>query len=99
MVSLHGILAELGIENPAMHPEREPHHASQWVVDENFTPIEGRSYELAFGRIPFGGEHQHVIRRVRIDGPTPDHWFDLDVDKPLDRSLRVYPVKAFRLIA
>jgi hypothetical protein len=99
MATLHGILAELGIENPDMHPEREIHPASQWVVEQDFTPITGKSYELAYGHIPFGSESQKVIKRVRIDGPTPADWFDLDAQKPLDPGLHGYPVQAFRLIA
>lgn len=99
MATLHGILAELGIENPVMHPEREIHHASQWVVDEDFIPVIGKSYELAFGRIPFGGDDKHVIRRVRIDGMDAHDWFDLDRQQPMDDALRAYPVRAFRLLA
>jgi hypothetical protein len=96
MASLHGILAELGIENPLMHPEREPAHAHAWVVDEEFIPLIGNSYELAFGRIAFGGEDKPLIKRVRIDGPG--EWFDLDTQAPVDRVLLAQPVKAFRLL-
>lgn len=98
MASLHGILAELGIENPVMHPEREASHVSDWVLDLQFHPQTGHSYELAFGKVLFNGEHQPVVRRVRIDGPTPDQWFDLDEQAPLDRELQLSPVRAFREI-
>lgn len=95
MATLHGILAELGITSP----EREPQHASHWVVDEDFTPEPGKSYELAFGRIPFAGEYRQVLKQVRIDGPSRNDWFDLDEQTPLDLELHEYPVKAFRPLA
>jgi hypothetical protein len=97
MSTLHGILSELGIAPPETHPEREP-HAPQWIVNEKFTPIQGKTYELAYGKIHFAGEEKHVIKRVRITGPAPDSWFDLDAAKPLDKALQAHEVKAFRLI-
>lgn len=106
MATLHGILAELGIEHPTMHPEREAHHevspdidaAGGWIVDEEFAPVVGRTYQLAFGRIPFGGEHKPVLKSVRIDGATPDQWFDIDEERRLDQALHAFPVKAYRQI-
>lgn len=100
MATLHGILAELGIENPAMHPEREVSRdrKSKWIVDEIFLPVEGESYELAFGKLFFDGEHRHVIKRVRIAGSQAGDWFDLDEGKPLDKNLQTAAVKAFRRI-
>lgn len=95
MATLHGILAELGIENPTMHSERQPEEP-QWIVDKEFVPEAGKSYELAFGRIPFDKEQGPVLKRVRIDGPAPNGWIDLDAQKPLDRELLAYPVRAFR---
>jgi len=101
MATLHGVLAELGIEAPFMHPEREAHGAqehgrSQWVVDQAFTPAAGRSYEIAYGAIPYGGENRPVVKRVRIDGQSPDSWFDLDAGKPLDSELQHYAVRGYR---
>jgi hypothetical protein len=96
--TLHGILAELGIEPPSMHPERDATHAPEWTVNEKFMPTPGKTYELAFGKIHFAGEHKHVIKRVRITGPTPDDWIDLDEAKPLDKALQAHEVKAFRPI-
>lgn len=95
MATLHGILAELGIEPPILHPEREVRYA-QWITNEKFIPVEGRSYELAFGKIRYAGEERHVIKRVRIDGPAPGNWFDLDEGRPLDSDLHAFMVKAFR---
>jgi hypothetical protein len=99
MSTLHGLLAELGIEDPAMHPEREAPHQHKWIVHEKFLPVEGKSYELAFGKILFAGELKHVVKRIRIAGPTPDGWIDLDAAKPLDKALQACEVKAFRPIA
>jgi len=96
MSILHGIFSELGIEPPVMHPEREPGHAPEWVIDARFHPVQGKSYELAFGKIIFAGKRQPVIRRVRIDGLTPDTWIDLDTHLPLDRDLQLSPVRGFR---
>jgi hypothetical protein len=93
--TLHGILAELGIARPEAHPEREP-HASDWTVNEKFSPVQGKTYELAFGKIHYAGEEKHVIKRVRITGPTRNDWIDLDAAKPLDKALQAHEVKAFR---
>jgi hypothetical protein len=98
MATLHGILAELGIESPTLHPEREVTHRSSWVVDEDFIPQPGKSYEIAFGRIPFGGQDKHVIRRVRVESVSPSGWIDQDSGNPLDPELAAYPVKAFRVL-
>jgi hypothetical protein len=98
MATLHGILAELGIENPSMHPEREALHQPQWIIDEEFVPIEGASYDITFGKILFHGEQRHVVKRIRVDGRAPDMWFDLGEGKPLDAELRTYAVKAFRSV-
>jgi hypothetical protein len=96
MATLHGILAELGIENPAMHPEREAPHQSDWIVDEIFVPVEGKSYQVTYGKILYGGEFRPVVKRIRIDGPQPGDWFDLDEASPLDRELQAHAVKGFR---
>jgi hypothetical protein len=98
---MHGILAELGIEAPFMHPERQMHGAqehgqSQWVVDQAFAPAVGRSYEIAYGAIPYGGQTRTVIKRIRVDGPSADDWIDLDTGQPLDRELQDYAVRGFR---
>ena len=98
MATLHGILAELGIESPDMHPEREIPHEFPWVVDEEFVPIEGTSYEVAYGRIPVDGNQRHVLKKIRIDGPTPDRWFDLDEGEMLAAHLQELPVRGFRRI-
>jgi hypothetical protein len=98
MGTLHGILAELGIEQPAMHPEREVPHQPQWVVDEAFVPEVGKSYEVTFGKVTFNGELAPVLRRIRIDGAASDQWFDLDAGTPLDSQLRQLPVRGFRPI-
>ena len=70
MATFHGILAELGIENSPIHPNREEGHETGWMVDEAFEPVAGKTYQLAFGRLPFGREMRTVIRTVRIDGPA-----------------------------
>jgi hypothetical protein len=82
-----------------MHPEREVPHEHNWVVNERFVPVVGRSYEIAFGKIHYAGEHKHVMKRIRVAGPAPDHWIDLDTENPLDRLLQSCEVKAFRQIA
>jgi hypothetical protein len=122
MGTLHGVLAELGIEAPFMHTDRDAsdrHGARQgqgrnaqdsgsgaselhtrWVVDQMFLPQQGRSYEVAYGAIPYGegdgAGTRHVIKRIRIDGPTAGDWHDLDAGRPLDPELHDYAVRAFR---
>ncbi len=93
MATLHGILAELGLENPIMHPEREPGHISDWIVDQEFVPLVGNTYELVFGSGDKG-----ILKNIRIDGTTPDQWIDLGEGKPLDPALHAFDVKAYRQI-
>lgn len=90
------VLAELGIENLHPHSDHERGEVSQWVLDDEFIPVPGHTYHIAYGKIPFGGTDTVVSRRVRIDGPG--EWFDLDEQKPIDRNLMAYPVRAFRQI-
>jgi len=99
MATLHGILAELGIENPVMHPDREEGHETGWIVDEKFEPVVGKTYQIAFGRVPFERELRNVIRTVRIDGPEPEQWFDVDEQRRLEDGLNLHSIKAFRRIA
>lgn len=99
MGTLHSILAELGIDNPVMHPEREPGHETGWIEDENFEPIIGRTYQIAFGRVPFGRELKNVMRTLRIDGPEPEQWFDVNEGKYLEKGLNLHSVKAYRQLS
>jgi len=100
MATLHGVLAELGIEAPYMHSGSEGHASSQWVIDQPFSPVEGKSYELAYGAIPYGDdaerERRPLVKRVRIDGPGADDWYDLETSAPFDRELHDYAVRGFR---
>lgn len=99
MATLHGILAELGIEKPAMHPEREIPGASRWILDQLFIPIQGKSYEITYGKVAIDdGAPRHVIKKIRIDGPTASDWFDLGENKPLDKRLQALTVRGFRPI-
>ena len=97
MGTLHGILAELGIEPPLMHPERESSAKPGWIIDQPFVPVQGLSYELAYGNISTGSK-QPVIKKIRADGPAPADWFDLDEGMPLDPGLHACPIKGFRQI-
>jgi hypothetical protein len=98
MSTLHGILAELGIDSTATRPEREVSYTSQWVVDEDFIPQAGKSYEIAFGRVPFAGHEQNVTRRVRVEHVSTSGWIDQESGNPLDPELAALPVKAFRVL-
>lgn len=91
MATLHGILAELGIEAPTMHPEREIPSGDDWVSGVPFQPEQDLSYELLLG----DAEH-HVRKIVRIDGIAPAEWYDLEYERPLDATLRALPVRAYR---
>jgi hypothetical protein len=99
IMGTYSTLIELGIDNPVIHPEREPGHETGWIVDEAFEPVIGKTYQLAFGRIPFDRELRTVIRTVRIDGPEPEQWFDLDEGRHLEEGLNPHTIKAFRQIA
>src|SRR3569623_805907 len=99
MATLHGILAELGIEAPHMHAGDEQEEAGQWVIDRPFAPVEGRSYELAYGAVPYGdtdGDPRPLLTRVRIAGPHIDDWYDLEAGALLAPELRDYAVRGFR---
>ena len=96
MNTLHSLLAELGIESPALHGQGDNPYVSQWVVDEPFIPELGHSYEITYGKVPLAGEERHVVKKVRIDGTDPGHWFDLDADAPLASHWQELPVKGFR---
>lgn len=101
MVTLSGILAKFGIDDAAAHAAAQASDAapaSRWIVDENFVPIKGKSYELAFGKMLIDGSPRHVIKRVHIDEQSPGRWLDLDAGKPLDAALQAMPVKGFRLL-
>lgn len=120
MANLHGLLAELGIEAPVMHPERaEPVNTqggngqaakdraearAAWIVDRPFEPVQGNSYEIAYGAIAYGSpegvsdetERRTVIKKVRIDGLSVHEWHDLETGAPLEQALHAYPVRGFR---
>ncbi len=91
MATLHGILAELGIEMPALHPEREITSGPQWMIDQPFRPELDASYEIVLG-----DEQRHARKTVRIDGPQPGDWYDLDDERLLAPELAALPVRAFR---
>jgi len=103
MANLHGLLAELGLANPEMHPERDPEqytaHETEWVVDRAFTPEPGSSYELAYGLVSLHGRDVHARVRIRADGASPSQWFDLDEGRPLEPELQARPVRAYRPIS
>lgn len=96
MSTLNGLLAELGLSNPEMHPEREAPHEAEWIVDQPFSPEEGLCYEIAYGKVNLRGRDMPVRARIRADGSAPSQWFDLDEGQPLDPELQSYPVRAFR---
>jgi len=99
MATRNSILADLGIEHGVLHPDREPGHETGWIVDERFEPEIGKTYQLAFGRVPFGRELRNVVRTVRIDGPAPEQWFDVEEGRRLEEGLNMHSIKAFRRIA
>lgn len=98
MANLHGILAELGLANPEMHPERDATHVNEndWVVDLPFTPEPGSCYELAYGLVPLHGRDVHARVRIRADGSSSAEWFDLDEGRPLAPELQARTVRAYR---
>lgn len=99
MTNLHGLLAELGLATPEMHPERDVSHDAEWVVDQPFSPQPGQCYELAYGKVMLHGRDIHVRARIRADGTRPTQWFDLDEGQILDPTLQALPVRAYRPIS
>lgn len=98
MSSLSGLLAELGLADPEMHPERASGPKESWIVDLPFTPEPGQCYEVAFGKVILQGREVYGRVRIRADGPEPSQWFDLDAGRALDPELQSRPVRAFRHI-
>ena len=96
MTNLHGFFAELGIEAPRLHPERE--HADEWSDETPFVPQRGETYDIAYGRLTLDGKMEPVVRRVRIDGKSPNQWYDLDGEHVLDPALQALPVQAYRRV-
>ncbi len=96
MTTLHSLLAELGIDEPEMHPERQV--GTMWVTEGRFVPVPGKSYELAYGKLSVDGKYRYVRKKVRIDGPMPADWVDLDLGTPLDAGLQASAVKGYRLL-
>ena len=99
MSTLNGLLAELGLASPEMHPEREAPHESDWIADQSFIPEPGQCYEVAFGKVLLQGQEVYGRARIRIDGHAPSQWFDIDTGKTLAAELQAYPVRAFRPIS
>lgn len=101
MANLHGLLAELGLANPDMHPERDAAnaHESEWIADQAFVPEVGACYELAYGLISLHGREAYARVRIRADGAAPAQWFDLDENRLLDPELQGRAVRAYRPIA
>lgn len=98
MTNLHGLLAELGLANPEMHPEREASPDSDWIVDQSFMPEPGQCYEVAYGKLALAGG-DYVRARIRADGSSPSQWFDLDQGRMIDPALQLQPVRAYRPIS
>lgn len=99
MTNLHGLLAELGLAAPEMHPEREASLESDWIVDQPFVPEQGQCYEIAYGMLMLHGSETYARVRIRVDGSSPSQWFDLDQGQNIDQELQLRPVRAYRRIA
>ena len=99
MSILNGLLAELGLADPEMHPEREAAHDTDWIIDRPFNPEPGQCYEVAFGKVVLQGREVYSRARIRIEGQMPSQWYDLDHDNWLAPELQSYPVRAFRPIS
>jgi|GEM_PF-1850163 len=95
MMSLNGILAELGLARP-LPRQGDDAPAGDWITEQRFVPEDGACYELLFSRIPPRAGEPPVTKRVRADGPSAADWFDLEAQQPLDRKLYAYAVKAYR---
>ena len=98
MSTLNGLLAELGLANPEMHPERDVSHEADWIVDQPFVPVVGQCYEVAYGKVVQLGRERYARARIRIDGTDPSQWLDLDEGQMLDADLQQRPVRAYRPI-
>ena len=96
MTTSRGILAKLGLENPPMPAGLAPD--AHWTTEPRFSPVEGTCYELAFTHIPMREQMRPVIKRVRVEGPTIEDWVDLDTERPIERRLYAYAIKAYRRI-
>jgi hypothetical protein len=72
--------------------------ASIWTTGQAFPATHGRCYEVAFGVVPHQQQTGHWTARIRIYGPTPDRWIDMDTGAPLHAELALHSIQAFREI-
>lgn len=98
MSTLNGLLAELGLANPEMHPERDVSQETEWIVNQPFVPTIGQCYEVAYGKVSQHGRERYARARIRIDGAQPSQWFDLDEGQVLAPFFQDCPVRAYRPI-
>ena len=69
--------------------------AGAFQVGRPFLPEEGKTYDLSFGKITYQGREGDWHCTVRIDGPGPRDWIDLDTDGPIDPQLVRFAVQAW----
>lgn len=91
-------LTDLGIHHEALLSLQRKPGDPPWITGQSFSPAIGECYEITYGAIPYRGKQAHVFAKVRIDGATPDQWYDLDEDKLLDPVLAPHVVLAYRRI-
>ena len=98
MAVLKDVLMKLGVDYPST-AATTPHSAEQpWITGCVFKPEIGAVYEVDFGQILVQDRTVCVTARLRIDGPNPQQWIDLDDEKPLSTDLAKFAVEGFRKV-
>lgn len=68
---------------------------NDWITGRAFVPEVGKVYDIAFGTVTHKGKTGNWTATVRIDGPLPSQWFDVEEDAPLDEGLAQFSVQAY----
>lgn len=63
-----------------------------------FEPVIGKQYQISWGEFLYQGQLGDWTTRIRVDGPTPAEWIDIEDDAPLHEDFRDLEVKWFREI-
>jgi hypothetical protein len=98
MAVLYDVLRKLGVDYSSTASTTPRSVEQPWTSGRAFQPENGAVYEVDFGRVVVQGREVEATARLRIEGPSPQQWIDLDDEKPLSNDLAKFSVKRFRRV-